>query len=85
MSEDNLPILPGDEAYEEEYDGGNTISFLTAWAPPHEVIEALSEQFPGVYFTHRWAEEELKPNDAEERTTVELEERPGRELEERPT
>ena len=44
-------------AYEEEYDGGNTISFLTAWAPPHEVIEALSEQFPGVYFTHRWAEE----------------------------
>ena len=46
-------------AYEEEYDGGNTISFLTAWAPPHEVIEALSEQFPGVYFTHRWAEEEI--------------------------
>ena len=26
-------------------------------------------------------EDELKPNDAEERTTVELEERPGRELE----
>ena len=49
-------------SYDEEYDGENTISFLTAWCPPHKILEALSERFPDVRFTHRWADEEIGAN-----------------------
>ena len=49
-------------AYDEGSDGVSTISFLTAWSPPHEIMEALTERFTGVYFTHRWADEDIGSN-----------------------
>ena len=49
-------------AYEEESDGVNTISFMTAWDAPHEILERLSERFPGVYITHIWADEDIGEN-----------------------
>ena len=46
----------------EPYDGGDTISFATAWSPPHPVLEALSAKYPEVSILHRWADEDLGNN-----------------------
>ena len=38
------------------------LMFSTAWSAPHPVIEELSAHFPGVYFTHEWADEDMGSN-----------------------
>lgn len=40
----------------------NEIAFQTAWSAPHPVLEELSHMFPGVYITHRWADEDIGNN-----------------------
>ena len=48
-------------SYSNRFDG-DTLYFHTAWAAPHPVIEKLSEQFPDVRISHRWADEDLGCN-----------------------
>ena len=50
------------DAFGEKSDGISTISFLTAWDVPHNILEALSCRFPGVYFTHIWANDDIGSN-----------------------
>lgn len=45
-----------------KYEGGNSISFQTAWDAPHPVIKALSQKFSGISFTHQWADEDIGVN-----------------------
>ena len=45
-----------------DYDGGNSITFNTAWSAPHPILQKLSEMFPEVSITHRWADEDLGNN-----------------------
>ena len=40
----------------------NTITFLTAWAAPHPVIEKLAEIYPSVRIEHEWADEDIGSN-----------------------
>lgn len=40
----------------------NEIAFQSAWSAPHPVLEELSHMFPGVYITHRWADEDIGNN-----------------------
>ncbi len=42
-----------------DYDGGKEICFQTAWSAPHPIIEKLSQMYPEVTITHRWANEDL--------------------------
>ena len=49
-------------SYDNYYDGDHTIDFFTAWSAPHEILQALTDRFPGVYITHRWADEDLGSN-----------------------
>jgi hypothetical protein len=46
----------------DEYEGGNTIAFSTAWSPPTPIIEKLSELYPEVIINHQWADEDLGYN-----------------------
>jgi len=50
--------------YQEGFDYSQTdcLSFQTAWAAPHPVIQKLSEMFPDVEFTHEWADEDIGYN-----------------------
>lgn len=43
-------------------EGDSEIRFLTAWSAPHPVLEKLSELYPDVIFTHRWADEDFGHN-----------------------
>jgi len=38
-------------------DDNTSISFSTAWSTPEPIIVKLSEMFPDIEFTHRWADE----------------------------
>lgn len=38
---------------------GEGYSFLTAWNPPHPVIEKLAENNPSIMIIHLWASEDL--------------------------
>jgi len=49
-------------AFGDYKQGDNTITFLTAWAAPHTIIELLSEKFPEAEFTHSWADEGIGSN-----------------------
>jgi hypothetical protein len=40
----------------------STLVFTTAWSAPHPILEALTARFPGVYFTHVWADEDIGEN-----------------------
>ena len=40
----------------------NTISFLTAWSSVPEVLTVLSERFPDVQFSYRYADEDIGSN-----------------------
>lgn len=40
----------------------NTISFETAWSAPIPVLLALSAQFSGICFEHKWADENMGSN-----------------------
>ena len=39
-----------------------SLRFLTAWAPPHPVIERLAETYPEFSILHEWADENLGHN-----------------------
>lgn len=44
------------------YEGGNQISFHTAWNRPESVISQLSKMFPDVQLRHLWADEDIGVN-----------------------
>ena len=44
--------------YPGDYDGGNEITFQTAWDAPHPIIQKLSVMYPEVEIRHRWANED---------------------------
>lgn len=46
----------------ENLDEDNKIIFNTAWADVCKVIQKLSEKFPSVYITYRWADEDFGSN-----------------------
>lgn len=48
-------------SYGNSFDG-HTLTFQTAWSAPHPVIEKLSEMYPDVTISHRWADEDLGCN-----------------------
>ena len=48
-------------SYGNSFDG-HTLTFQTAWAAPPPVIEKLSEMYPDVTISHRWADEDLGCN-----------------------
>lgn len=39
-----------------------TVSFFTAWDPPDPIIRKLSELYPDITVTHRWADEDIGSN-----------------------
>lgn len=41
---------------------GSTLEFDTAWSPPEPIVEALSQRFPDIVFTMRWASEDIGYN-----------------------
>lgn len=45
-----------------DYSKDETISFQTAWAAPHPVIEQLAKMYPDITITHKWADEDLGMN-----------------------
>ena len=45
--------------YPYEYQGGDTITFQTAWSAPHPIAEKLSRMYPEVEIQHRWANEDF--------------------------
>lgn len=50
-------------SYENDCDENtHTLSFQTAWAAPHPVIERLAERYPDVRITHEWADEDMGYN-----------------------
>ena len=42
-----------------EYDGGQSITFFTAWNPPIPIIKKLSEWYPDIPILHQWADEDF--------------------------
>lgn len=44
------------------FDGDNTIRFETAWTAPHPILQKLSEMYPEIEITHRWADEDFGMN-----------------------
>lgn len=40
----------------------HTLSFNTAWSAPHRVLEALTQKYPDIEFTHEWADEDFGHN-----------------------
>ncbi|MHB8963329.1 MAG: DUF1281 family ferredoxin-like fold protein [Saccharofermentanales bacterium] len=54
-------VLEWDTSYNAydyyDYQGGNSIEFLTAWNAPEKVIANISRLFPQVEIMHRWADE----------------------------
>ena len=38
------------------------ITFLTAWAAPHPIMEKLAEMYPEVNIQHEWADEDIGMN-----------------------
>lgn len=49
-------------AYSQELREDGSIKFETAWSAPHPVIERLSQQWPGVSFILKWADEDFGHN-----------------------
>lgn len=41
---------------------GNSLTFLTAWSAPHPILEKLSELYPEIGITHKWADEDIGQN-----------------------
>lgn len=50
-------------AYENEQEDEDTISFETAWSNPEPVMLKLSEMYPDVTIEHWWADEDVGSND----------------------
>lgn len=49
-------------SYDNCYNEDRRIEFLTAWSPPHEIMEELARRFPEAGFLHRWADEDIGSN-----------------------
>lgn len=58
-------------AYSNERQDEDTISFETAWSNPEPVMLKLSEMYPEVVIEHWWADEDMGSNDGIEFTGVE--------------
>ena len=43
----------------DEYVGGNSIAFSTAWSAPTPVIKRISELYQDILINHQWADEDL--------------------------
>ncbi|MDD4546143.1 MAG: hypothetical protein PHR24_02455, partial [Oscillospiraceae bacterium] len=56
----------GYKEFPEYQDDDSEIRFLTAWAAPHPVLEKLSELYPDITFSHRWADEDFGHNVGEQ-------------------
>ena len=41
---------------------GEPLCFLTAWTPPHSILEKLSQMYPDIEITHEWADENIGHN-----------------------
>lgn len=52
----------GYNEFPEYQEGDSEIRFLTAWSAPHPVLHKLSEMYPDVTFSHRWADEDFGCN-----------------------
>lgn len=52
----------GFKEFPEYQDSNSEIRFLTAWSAPHPILEKLSELYPDVTFSHRWADEDFGNN-----------------------
>lgn len=46
----------------EDYSNNDELSFQTAWSAPHPILTKLSEMFPDIEFTHKWADEDIGAN-----------------------
>lgn len=45
-----------------DYAECSEFNFLTAWSPPHPVIEKLAKMYPDLTFDHKWADEDIGYN-----------------------
>lgn len=45
-----------------DYSACDALTFQTAWAPPHPILQKLSEMYPDITFEHAWADEDLGAN-----------------------
>lgn len=45
-----------------DYGSADALTFQTAWAGPHPILQRLSEMFPDIAFRHRWADEDIGAN-----------------------
>lgn len=52
----------GYKEFPEYQEADSEIRFLTAWSAPHPILEKLSELYPDVTFSHRWADEDFGHN-----------------------
>ena len=52
----------GYKEFPEYQEGDSELRFLTAWSAPHPILEKLSELYPDVTFSHRWADEDFGNN-----------------------
>lgn len=48
-------------SYDNFFDG-NTMTFNTAWAAPHPILQKLSEMHPDITIEHQWADENIGNN-----------------------
>lgn len=45
-----------------QFQSDDTVVFNTAWSAPHPVMLKLSEQYPDITISHRWADEDIGYN-----------------------
>jgi hypothetical protein len=52
----------GFDDFPQNNGNSDTLRFLTAWDPPHPVLQKLSELAPDLQITHEWADEDIGRN-----------------------
>ena len=45
-----------------DYSSSDALTFQTAWAGPHPILQRLSKMFPDIAFRHLWADEDIGAN-----------------------
>lgn len=45
-----------------DYGSADALTFQTAWAGPHPILQRLSKMFPNIAFRHLWADEDIGAN-----------------------
>ena len=45
-----------------DYSSSDALTFQTAWAGPHPILQRLSKMFPNIAFRHLWADEDIGAN-----------------------